>query len=152
PRRRPRDRGCGRGPGAVRAQDPARAPVAAAGTDLVHALRPRHGPRRGRRRPRHRPPDRAQHAPQGPDAAARPLCPRYDARPGLGRGGVTRTRRMTRGDEKMSDFEPDGRALWRRSRAAAGVSAGPAGPAPDPGLLAAYVEGGLDEDAAAPVE
>jgi hypothetical protein len=55
----------------------------------------------------------------------------------------------------MSDFEPDGRDLWRRYRAAALASAAaPPGPAaePEPGLLAAYVEGRLDEDAAAPVE
>ena len=53
----------------------------------------------------------------------------------------------------MSDFEHDGRELWRRYRAAALASAAPPGaPEPDPGLLAAYVEGRLDEDAAAPVE
>src|SRR5258707_9794986 len=53
----------------------------------------------------------------------------------------------------MSDFEPDGRDLWRRYRAAAAALAGPApGPEPDPGALAAYLEGRLDEDAAAPLE
>ena len=55
----------------------------------------------------------------------------------------------------MSDFEPDGRDLWRRYRAVAAALAGPdtgPEPDPDPGTLAAYLEGRLDEDAAAPLE
>ncbi|MBV8169387.1 MAG: hypothetical protein JO021_21510 [Alphaproteobacteria bacterium] len=50
----------------------------------------------------------------------------------------------------MSDLERDGRELWRRYRAAASPSAG--ADEPDFASLAAYAEGGLDEDQAAPVE
>jgi hypothetical protein len=50
----------------------------------------------------------------------------------------------------MSDLERDGRDLWRRYRAAALPSFGD--PEPDVGLLAAYADGRLDEDQAAPVE
>jgi anti-sigma factor RsiW len=50
----------------------------------------------------------------------------------------------------MSDLERDGRDLWRRYRAAASLS--PGDPEPDVGLLAAYVDGRLDEDRAAPVD
>lgn len=49
----------------------------------------------------------------------------------------------------MSDFEREGRDLWRRYRAA-GLPGGD--PEPDVGLLAAYAEGRLDEGAAEPVE
>lgn len=49
----------------------------------------------------------------------------------------------------MSDVEPDGQDLWRRYRAARPpVDA----VEPDFGLLAAYIDGQLDETAAAPVE
>src|SRR4051812_20210851 len=50
----------------------------------------------------------------------------------------------------MSDLERDGRDLWRRYRAAALPSSGD--DEPDFGSLAAYAEGRLDEDQAAPVE
>ena len=46
----------------------------------------------------------------------------------------------------------DGTALWRRWRALAVAGTEDRAPAPDPLLLAAYVEGRLDEAAAAPVE
>jgi hypothetical protein len=54
----------------------------------------------------------------------------------------------------MSDLERDGRDLWRRYRAAAWTPSAieVAGPEPAAALLAAYLEGRLDEDAAAPVE
>ncbi|MBV8165633.1 MAG: hypothetical protein JO021_02495, partial [Alphaproteobacteria bacterium] len=58
----------------------------------------------------------------------------------------------------MSDFEADGRELWRRYRVAAMAPAGMAGPAdalasaPGPVLLAAWLDGRLDEAAAEPVE
>jgi hypothetical protein len=54
----------------------------------------------------------------------------------------------------MSDLEREGLDLWRRYRAAAEPLPGahPGDPEPDVGLLAAYAEGRLDEDAAAPVE
>jgi hypothetical protein len=50
----------------------------------------------------------------------------------------------------MSDFDRDGRDLWRRYRAAASASA----PDPEPAWdqLAAWLDGRLDEAAAAPVE
>src|SRR5689334_20243879 len=50
----------------------------------------------------------------------------------------------------MSDLERDGRDLWRRYRAAAVPFTG--AEEPDFGSLAAYAEGRLDEDRAAPVE
>ena len=50
----------------------------------------------------------------------------------------------------MSDLERDGRDLWRRYRAAASPFTG--ADEPDFGSLAAYAEGRLDEDQAAPVE
>jgi len=54
----------------------------------------------------------------------------------------------------MTELGPDGRELWRRYRAAAWLPSGTdaAGPEPAPSLLAAYLEGRLDEAAAAPVE
>jgi hypothetical protein len=57
----------------------------------------------------------------------------------------------------MSDLEREGLDLWRRYRAAAWPSPASQDPAarealPEPGLLAAYLEHRLDEDAAAPVE
>jgi anti-sigma factor RsiW len=63
----------------------------------------------------------------------------------------------------MSDLERDGRDLWRRYRAAASAfgpephrepDAGPGGGTgePDFGLLAAWLDGRLDEAEAAPVE
>lgn len=52
----------------------------------------------------------------------------------------------------MSDLEREGPELWQRYRAAALASAGETDPEPDPNLLAAYLEGRLDEAAAEPVE
>lgn len=52
----------------------------------------------------------------------------------------------------MSDLEREGPELWQRYRAAMAASAGQPDPEPDPGLLAAYLEGRLDETAAEPVE
>jgi hypothetical protein len=51
----------------------------------------------------------------------------------------------------MSDLERDGPGLWRRYRVAALTPFGAASE-PDPGLLAGYLEGRLDEAEAEPVE
>jgi|SRR5579872_7014952 len=52
----------------------------------------------------------------------------------------------------MSDLERTGPDLWRRYRAAALTPDPTAAAEPDPGLLAAWLDGRLDEVAAEPVE
>lgn len=52
----------------------------------------------------------------------------------------------------MSDAERDGHDLWRRYRAAALALAPVAAEEPDTAAIAAWLDGRLDEDAAAPVE
>lgn len=52
----------------------------------------------------------------------------------------------------MSDLERDGQDLWRRYRAVALAPDPITAAEPDPGLLAAWLDGRLDEAAAEPVE